>query len=231
MAGGATGNPGSPAVKGPEAFATRFDVSRETIEKLVTYEALLKQWQNAVNLVAASTLDQIWQRHFTDSAQLLEQIPPDARRLADLGSGAGFPGLVLAILLADAGRNQSVAITLIESDQRKAAFLREVVRSVDIPVDIVSTRIEHSATLEAIRCVDVVTARALARLQRLFELSIPLVGPDTVCLFLKGRGAIAEIEEARRGFTFESALLQSQTDPEARLVVVRHLAVRRKGEP
>ncbi len=92
--------PALPTIGGPEDFAAAFDVSRETLERLATYERLLRQWQKAVNLVAPSTLDAVWHRHFADSAQLLALAPPGARSWIDLGSGAGFPGLVIAILLA-----------------------------------------------------------------------------------------------------------------------------------
>jgi 16S rRNA (guanine527-N7)-methyltransferase len=163
----------------PADFAAAFDVSRETIERLETYAALLRQWQKAVNLVAPSTLDAVWHRHFADSAQIVRLAPAGARSWVDLGSGAGFPGLVVTILLADArvyvpsplvGEGQgggarrtatsrrpptpipsppgggeparaAPRITLIESDSRKCAFLREVARKTGIAVDILSTRI------------------------------------------------------------------------------------------
>ena len=128
-------------IGGQDDFAAAFNVSRETIARLETYEALLRQWQKAVNLVAPSTLDAIWHRHFADSAQLLP-LAPGARTWVDLGSGAGFPGLVVAILLADRvthphprplpaegeGAAAPTHVTLIESNARKCAFLREVVR-------------------------------------------------------------------------------------------------------
>ena len=132
-------------IRGPEDFAAAFDVSRETIARLATYEALLRQWQKAVNLVAPSTLDAVWHRHFADSAQLLS-LAPTARTWVDLGSGAGFPGLVVAILLASSpsphassawgegigAEPPAARVTLIESNARKCAFLREVVRQTGI---------------------------------------------------------------------------------------------------
>ena len=126
-------------IDSPEAFADFFVVSRETVDRLAIYERLLRQWQKAVNLVAPSTLGEIWHRHFADSAQLAALVPPTAKNLADLGSGAGFPGLVLAIMLAD---RAGFRVRLIESGQRKAAFLAEVSRQVGVPVDILPTRIE-----------------------------------------------------------------------------------------
>ncbi|MEZ5843371.1 MAG: 16S rRNA (guanine(527)-N(7))-methyltransferase RsmG [Hyphomicrobiaceae bacterium] len=218
-------------IGGPDDFARRFDVSRETLERLATYERLLKQWQKAVNLVAPSTLDDIWHRHFADSAQLAAHLPSAARRLADLGCGAGFPGLVLAIMVSDTTWPGSrPAVTLVESDQRKAAFLREAARVVEIPVDIVSTRIEASATVARIRGVDVVTARALARLERLFALILPIQGPEATLLLLKGRGAENEIEAARTaGFTFDCDPHASLTETDARVLVVRQLASRARA--
>ena len=130
------------AIKNADDFARHFDVSRETIDKLLTYEALLRQWQKTINLVAESTLDAIWSRHFADSAQLLALAPPVANRWLDLGSGAGFPGLVLAVMLA--GRD-GAKVTLVESDTRKAAFLGEVARRTGASVDIRPERIEKAA--------------------------------------------------------------------------------------
>ena len=208
---------GTPPVRGPEDFAARFNVSRETISKLSAYEALLRQWQKTINLVAPSTLDDIWGRHFADSAQLLALAPAEARAWLDLGSGAGFPGLVLAILLAGRG---GASMTLVESDTRKAAFLAEVARQTGVPVDILRDRIENRATQAKL---DVITARALAPLPRLLDLAAPYFTAETVGLFLKGREAQAEVDQALKRWEFLSALHPSQTDREGRVVEVRAL--------
>jgi 16S rRNA (guanine527-N7)-methyltransferase len=205
------------AITGPEDFAARFDVSRETIAKLLAYEALLRQWQRTINLVAPSTLDHIWSRHFADSAQLLALAPAGAQHWLDLGSGAGFPGLVLALLLAERG---GASITLIESDQRKAAFLREVARKTGVPVDILCERIEKSATQTKL---DVITARGLAPLPRLLDLAAPYFSDDSVGLFLKGREAQAELDAASKRWNFSVASHPSLTDGEGRVVEVRAL--------
>jgi 16S rRNA (guanine527-N7)-methyltransferase len=215
-------------IDGPEAFAAAFGVSRETVDRLVVYETLLRQWQRAVNLVAPSTLAEVWHRHFADSAQLAALVPPAAKSLADLGSGAGFPGLVLAIMLAE---RPHFRVRLIESDQRKAAFLREATRRSGAPVDILPTRIECDETQASVGRVDVVTARALAPISRLLGLAVPLFGPETVGLFLKGRGAEREIEEARAGWRFEVRLVASVTEASGRVVVIRHLRRKRGTEP
>src|SRR5262245_20072124 len=160
---GSQGSSASGRIAGPAEFAAAFRVSRETLARLATYEGLLRRWQGAVNLVSPSTVNAIWHRHFADSAQLVA-LAPSARAWVDLGSGAGFPGLVVAILLAGEARfradnaacephaeprtnEQGVpGMTLIESNARKCAFLREVVRATQIAallsVDILSTRIE-----------------------------------------------------------------------------------------
>jgi len=219
---------GEAPIRGPEDFAARFAVSRETIDKLLAYEALLRQWQKTINLIAPSTLETIWARHFADSAQLLALAPPGAKTWLDLGSGAGFPGLVVAILLAERG---GANMTLIESDTRKAAFLAEVARQTGVPVDILRARIENSATQpmlvsrETARCGnwDVITARALAPLPRLLDLAARYFSTETVGLFLKGREAQAEVDQALKRWDFSVALHPSQTDRDGRVVEVRAL--------
>ena len=207
-------------IRDAAGFASRFPVSRETIDKLLAYEGLLRQWQKTINLVAPSTLDTIWSRHFADSAQLLALAPADAKRWLDLGSGAGFPGLVLAIMLAERG---GAKVTLIESDTRKAAFLGEVARRTGAPVDIRPDRIEKVATQSKLGAVDVITARALAPLPRLLELAAPAFAAQTIGLFLKGREAESEVDAARERWAFDGALQPSVTDASGRIVVIRAL--------
>jgi 16S rRNA (guanine527-N7)-methyltransferase len=227
------------SILGPADFAAAFDVSRETVARLETYAALLRQWQKAVNLVAVSTLDAVWQRHFADSAQLLA-LAPKARRWVDLGSGAGFPGLVIAVLLADAACQQrrednqnpgpglGPGVTLIESDGRKGAFLRAVARELGVVVDILSTRIESDATQSRVAAPDVVTARALAPLDKLLSLAAPLWSPRTIGLFLKGREAVNEVATALKVWTFQHELIPSSTEAEAHIVRVGTLEPNRK---
>jgi 16S rRNA (guanine527-N7)-methyltransferase len=224
-------------IRGPADFAAAFGVSRETLARLETYEKLLRQWQKAVNLVAPSTLDAVWHRHFADSAQLLGLAPAPLRSWIDLGSGAGFPGLVVAILLADAGvgdvsretsGGSAPRITLIESDTRKCAFLREVVRQTGVVVDILSTRIESPATRSKLQPPDVVSARALAPLDRLLNLAAPLSSLRTVGLFLKGREAAKEVEMAQKMWNFNSELVPSCTESGAHVVRISQLGPNRK---
>jgi 16S rRNA (guanine527-N7)-methyltransferase len=209
-------------------IVTHFKVSRETSERLEAFVSTLKKWQLAINLVAPATLPDVWHRHVADSAQLVTLAPPTARTWLDLGSGAGFPGLVVAILLADrpARVTPPSRVTLIESDTRKAAFLREAARASGVAVDIRAERIEQAATRGTVAPVDVVSARALAPLPRLFELAHPFVAPSTVLLLPKGRDVEAELELAIRHWSFEADLVPSLTDPHGRILVVRTLEAR-----
>jgi 16S rRNA (guanine527-N7)-methyltransferase len=231
---------------GSADFGAAFPVSRETLARLATYEDLLRRWQRAINLVAPSTLDAIWHRHFADSAQLAP-LAPTARTWVDLGSGAGFPGLVVAILLAGepslraAGRPSApptkevglARITLIESNARKCAFLREVVRAThlagSVSVDILSTRIETATTQASLQPPDVVSARAVAPLDKLFALAAPLFASSTIGLFLKGRDVAAELQAAEKLWNFQSELVPSRTARDARIVVVRKLEHKNEG--
>lgn len=214
----AAGHP-MPRIKGPDDFARAFNVSRGTLDRLETYARLLVQWQAKINLVAPGTLAEVWHRHFADSAQLAAFAPADAKTWLDLGSGAGFPGLVVATVLAE---KTSCRVTLCESDTRKAAFLADVKRKLGLAVDIIPSRIEIDSTHSSVGLVDVVSARALAPLQRLIPLSAPFFHARTVGLFPKGREAEREIEEAGSGWQFESELKPSLTDREGRIAVIRN---------
>lgn len=225
----------APLIDSPDAFAARFEISRETLGRLVTYEAMLNRWQRTINLVAPSTLGHVWHRHFADSAQVyfaaLEVAaghfapghPATSQRgreltsYLDIGSGAGFPGLVIALLAAERGGTRHC---LIESDSRKAAFLREVARETGVVVDILCTRIENDANRAKVGEVNFVSARALAPLPRLVELAYPYFGPQTAGLFLKGREVAAEVEEAARTWSFDYALKPSVTDEEGRVLLI-----------
>jgi len=153
------------------------------------YIDILKQWQKAVNLISKTTLDEIWTRHIMDSAQIYPLLPKTAETLVDLGSGAGFPALVLAILNKNQKGNLK-QITLIESDTKKCLFLKEVARQLSLPVQILNQRIEKVQNLSA----DVVTARALASLNELLILGKNIITRDTTCLFLKGQTVQEEIK-------------------------------------
>jgi 16S rRNA (guanine527-N7)-methyltransferase len=193
-----------------DAFEARFDVPRETMAALDRYAVLLADWQQRMNLVGPSTLPAVWNRHFTDSAQLLP-LAGTGRSWLDIGAGAGFPGLVIALLDPDA------RFTLVESIAKKCRFLSEVVQSLGLEdrVTIENRRIE---TLPRAK-FDVITARALAALGQLFDWGLPYTGSGTRWLLPKGVRVDEELENATRRFAFDHRLVPSITDADARIVV------------
>jgi 16S rRNA (guanine527-N7)-methyltransferase len=202
----------SEAALGADGFAAATGVSRETMERLEAYAALLVAWSARINLVGRATLDDLWRRHFFDSAQLRPLIPPATRSLVDLGSGAGFPGLVLAILGAS-------GVELVEADSRKAAFLREAARITAAAVTIRGCRVEAVAPHE----VDVVTARACAPLDRLLALGERFIGPRTTCLFLKGARVDEELTEAAKAWTMTVSHHPSRADPGGSVLLLQQV--------
>lgn len=196
----------------PAEFAEQFSVSRETLDQLEAYERLLLKWSNAINLVSAGDHEQIWARHFADSAQLLPHFPTTIERWVDLGSGGGFPALVCAIMGQE--HRQDVVPTLIESDQRKAAFLRVAARELGVAVDVQNLRCEDYEGPKA----DFMTARAFARLPKLLDLAEPLLKPDAVVLLLKGKTVEEELTESRMGWHMDATLKPSLTDEGASIV-------------
>jgi 16S rRNA (guanine527-N7)-methyltransferase len=190
---------------GQDALA-RLDVSRETLDRLEALEALLRKWNPAINLVAKSTLHDAWQRHILDSAQLYALAPPQVGHWADLGSGGGFPGLVVAALAAE--RDPQRKLTLVESDQRKSTFLREAARQLGLSVTVATDRAEKLAPLGA----DVLSARALAALPMLCAFARRHLAPQGMALFPKGATHAAEVAEARRDWHFDLTVHTSETD-------------------
>jgi 16S rRNA (guanine527-N7)-methyltransferase len=209
-------------IRGPEEFAEVFKVPRETINRLAHYGEILANWRKRTNLVSASTLPELWSRHFADSAQLYA-LAPNARLWLDLGSGAGFPGLVVAIIQTG---KPDFRMHLIEANQKKCAFLAEVARETKAPVDIHVMRIEDLAESAQSLKPDVVSARALAALPRLFELAVPFFGERTEGLFPKGREAETEIEAAQEDWDFGFRLHQSLTARDSHIIEVTGLQPR-----
>ena len=166
----------------PDQVGKLLDVSRETIEKFRAYLILLEKWQRRINLVSNSTLAEAWQRHILDSGQLAAHYPPQTLQILDVGSGAGFPGLVLAIM-------GNVTVDLVESDQRKAVFLSTVIRELGLSAKVHNQRIEIMPNLNP----DVITARALAPVPKLLNLIKNQISPECVCLFLKGASVEDEL--------------------------------------
>lgn len=194
------------------------NVSRETMARLETYAALLKKWNPAINLVAKSTLDDLWERHFEDSAQVFDLCPDGASAWVDLGSGGGFPGMVVAILAAEA--RPALKVTLVESDQRKATFLRTVARDCGVMVNVQAVRAETLAQQGA----DVVSARALAPLADLLAHADRHLRPGGSALLQKGAQAEAEIAEALASWRFTVQRTPSKTDPRAVILMIGELA-------
>jgi len=192
-----------------ESFAAQTNVSRETLEKFDIYAERLIKWNRAINLVAKPTLDHVWERHFLDSAQILEFAPENTKTWIDLGSGAGFPGLAVAVLRPD------IAMTLVESDRRKSVFLTETARACEIDVSVMAERAEN-VELTA----DVVSARALAPLSTLLALSEPLLAPKGHAIFLKGENVENELTEANHLWHIAHTQHVSRVDPRGSILSI-----------
>lgn len=201
-------------------FRRRTGVSRETLARLEIFDARLRQWQRRINLVGRGTLTDVWRRHFLDSAQLLSLLDPVPRRgtWLDIGSGAGFPGLVLAIM--GAGH-----VHLVESDKRKAAFLRDVARECAAPVTVHAERVEAIDPFP----VDVITARAVAPVAALLEMAAPFWGPDTLALWPKGRDIDAELTEAAKYWIMTLDRVPSQTTEDGAILRIGRLSRRQRA--
>jgi 16S rRNA (guanine527-N7)-methyltransferase len=190
-------------------------VSRETKARLRHFEALLRKWNPAINLVAKATLDQFWNRHILDSTQIYTLDDTGSRAWADLGSGGGFPGLVVAILAKGEGRD--LAVTLVESDRRKAAFLMTVARELDLTVRVLDQRIEALPPLGA----GIISARALAPLADLLGHAVRHLAADGLALFPKGATHAAELRQALGSWRFSYRTTASVTDQNAVIYSIR----------
>jgi len=186
------------------ALAPEFGIDAEIAQRLERFAAHLEKWQKAINLVSAKTLPQLWTRHILDSLQIVPLIPETARTIVDVGSGAGFPGLILAIL-------NRWDVHLVESDTRKAVFLRDSARLCGVPVTVHAARIE---SLDAPKA-DLITARALAPVADLLRLTAGFRQNRTLHLFPKGRGVEAELTDAEKTWTLTVDRIPSLTDPDA----------------
>ena len=192
--------------------ALGLDVSRETAERLAHYAALLRAWNPKINLVSKQTLADLEARHFADSAQLIALAPPDATTWADLGSGGGFPGLVIAILASE--HRPALRVTLVESDQRKAVFLRTVARETGVPVTVLADRAEAIPPLGT----DVLSARALAPLTALLDHAARHLRPGGTALFPKGATWRSEVDEALERWRFHCENLPSATSADGAIL-------------
>lgn len=195
------------------SLLNEWDVSRETISKLEIYHALLLKWNDKINLIAPSTITDIWQRHFWDSLQCIPYLEDRGKKIVDFGSGAGFPALPLSA----AGFTN---ITLIESDERKGHFLKTVIRELSLPAKIMTDRIEKLDPLEA----DMIMARACASLDTLLSYAKPHLNRGRKCIFLKGKNAQEEIKLARQNHQFDVIIHKSFTDPEGCILEIQNLS-------
>lgn len=199
------------------AAVTGFDVSRETLEKLQAYVAMIEKWNPAINLVARSTLGQIWQRHIADSLQVAEFLTQDQRLWCDIGSGGGLPGLVVAILAHDL--TPGLRVDMVEVDQRKSVFLRQVVRELGLTCRVHTSKIEDLPPMSA----EVLSARALAPLSSLCAYAKQHLAEGGVAIFPKGAQFASELNEAQKHWSFSVEQVESKTDPQARLLVLREI--------
>ena len=193
-------------------------VPRETSDRLAVFERLLREWNPRINLVARGTIDHVRERHVADSLQLCEWLPPQGM-IVDLGSGAGFPGLIVGLAT---GR----PVILVEADKRKAAFLREAARLTGTAATVIASRIEESGLQD----VDIILARALGSLSCLCAMASSLLARDGVCLFLKGAQVGRELTEAAREWQMSATRHPSRVTPEGCVLEVRHLERRRPSD-
>lgn len=201
-----------------EKLNRHFSVSHETFAKLILYHDLLIKWQKSINLVSNTSIKEVWERHFLDSLQLCPHIQNN-KSIVDIGTGAGFPGMVLAICGIP-------NIHLIESDSKKITFLKEVARITDTDVSIHNTRIEDCV----IDNVTLILSRALANISRLLDLSMNFVSHETKCFFHKGKNWANELEDANEFYSFNHEIIPSVTDPEGVILKLSHIR-RRPYDP
>lgn len=202
---------------GLATIATFADVSRETIARFDAYIDLLHRWQPIKNLVSRHALDHIWTRHIADSAQIITHILKPSASIVDLGSGAGFPGLVMAMLLAQQG--DQYVVHMIESNGRKAAFLREVIRELNLKAKVHQRRIDDA--FDEVGATDYITARALAALPELVHLAMPWLGEGAVAIFHKGQDVDEELKRLSTSSNLGYEKFESVTDPAGTILKIK----------
>jgi 16S rRNA (guanine527-N7)-methyltransferase len=206
---------------GPDDAIRTTGVSRETFAKISVFLSVLDRWRARINLIGPGEGRHIWRRHVLDSLQLLQDIGPQRGMIADLGSGAGFPGLVLACALAE---REGVKVALVEKSVRKCQFLEAAIAATGLPAGVLNQRLEDPAPGEKF---DVVTARALAPLPKLLGYAHAWLKPSGKALLMKGRDAVAEVTRARESWTFDLSIRPSLSSPEGQILTVSALRPRR----
>ena len=197
-----------------ESLLDQLNVSRETMERLRIFEDVIQKWNPKINLVSRKSLQDLWTRHITDSIQVFRSVTP-AGHWVDLGSGGGFPGLLIAIIAAD--ENPELEVTLIESDQRKSAFLRNAARECGARCNVISRRIEQADPQNA----NILSARALADLSLLLEFAERHLSIDGICLFPKGITWKKELEQAELKWSFDVEPITSLTEADAAILKIK----------
>ena len=198
-------------------FVKSLNVSRETLNSFYEYETLLSKWNEKINLVSKNTLVDIWERHFLDSGQIIKHVEASGKRWVDVGSGAGFPGLVVALLLRD--RKIDCDLVLVEKNPKKGFFLNEVIRKLNLSVEVVNDNID---TLEPLNA-DILTARAFSELNNLIEIAFHHRKKEGICLFLKGENYRIELDKTLNYWFFDYDIVDSVSSSSGKIIRVKKI--------
>ena len=198
-------------------FVKSLNVSRETLNYFYEYKTLLSKWNEKINLVSKHTLEDIWQRHFLDSGQIVKKVEASGKRWVDVGSGAGFPGLVVALLLRD--RKIDCDLVLVEKNPKKGFFLNEVIRKLNLSVEVVNDNID---TLEPLNA-DILTARAFSQLNNLIEIAFRHRKKEGICLFLKGENYRIELDKTLNYWFFDYDIIDSLSSSSGKIIRVKKI--------
>ena len=198
-------------------FVKSLNVSRETLKSFYEYEFLLSKWNEKINLVSKNTLVDIWERHFLDSGQIIKHVEVSGKRWVDVGSGAGFPGLVVALLLRD--RKIDCDLVLVEKNSKKGFFLNEVIRKLNLSVEVVNDNIDNLEPLNA----DILTARAFSELNNLIEIAFRHRKKEGICLFLKGENYRSELDKTLNYWFFDYDVVDSLSSSSGKIIRVKKI--------
>ena len=198
-------------------FVKSLNVSRETLNGFCEYETLLSKWNEKINLVSKNTLVDIWERHFLDSGQIIKHVEVSGKRWVDVGSGAGFPGLVVALLLRD--RKIDCDLVLVEKNPKKGFFLNEVIRKLNLSVEVVNDNIDNLEPLNA----DILTARAFSELNNLIEIAFRHRKKEGICLFLKGENYRIELDKTLNYWFFDYDIVDSLSSSSGKIIRVKKI--------
>ena len=201
-------------------FIKKLNVSRETLNSFCEYESLLSKWNKKINLVSKTTLVDIWDRHFLDSGQIINHVDASGKTWVDVGAGAGFPGLVVALLLRD--RKVDCDLTLVEKNTKKVFFLNEVIRNLNLKVKVVNNSIGSIESLNA----DILTARAFSELKDLIQIADQHRKEKGICLFLKGENYKFELDKTLNYWFFDYDVVDSLSNPSGKIIRVKKILKR-----